>query len=188
MNILIIKHGSIGDFVMSIGAIISIRNKFPNKRINLLTTTSIKNIFFKIPYIDQIYIDDRKSYLDLYQYLIKLKNVTGYKSPIPIQMINDSNEIISEKWINGFQKDTTFVYKTSAKPSRIAMDYDVITTDYNYKNHMSRINGIFKLTEEVSTNSKPSSSKADTLSRQYSALKYFSAHFAKESPVKGVIP
>ena len=75
MNILIIKHGSIGDFVMSIGAIISIRNKFPKKRINLLTTTSIKNIFFRIPYIDQIYIDDRKSYLDLYQYLIKLKKL-----------------------------------------------------------------------------------------------------------------
>ena len=55
------------------------------------------------------------------EYLIKLKNVTGYKSPIPIQMINDSNEIISEKWINGFQKDTTFVYKSSVKPSRIAL-------------------------------------------------------------------
>ena len=78
------------------------------------------------------------------EYLIKLKNVTGYKSPIPIQMINDSNKIISEKWINGFKKDTTFVYKTNAKPSRIAVDYDVITTDYNYKNHMSRASGIFK--------------------------------------------
>ena len=75
MNILIIKHGSIGDFVMSIGAIISIRNKFPKNRINLLTTTSIKKIFFKIPYIDQIYIDDRKSHFDLYQYLIKLKKL-----------------------------------------------------------------------------------------------------------------
>ena len=47
MNILIIKHGSIGDFVMSIGSIISIRNKFPNKKIYLLTTSIIKNIFFK---------------------------------------------------------------------------------------------------------------------------------------------
>ncbi|MDC3133589.1 M1 family metallopeptidase [Bacteroidota bacterium] len=83
------------------------------------------------------------------EYLIKLKNVTGYKSPIPIQMINDSNEIISEKWINGFQKDTTFVYKTSAKPSRIAIDYDVITTDYNYKNHMAKANGIFKFYKPI---------------------------------------
>ncbi len=83
------------------------------------------------------------------EYLIKLKNVTGYKSPIPVQMINDSNEIISEKWINGFQKDTTFVYKTSVKPSRIAMDYNVITTDYNYKNHIARASGIFKFYKPI---------------------------------------
>ena len=83
------------------------------------------------------------------EYLIKLKNVTGYKSPIPIQMINDSNEIISEKWINGFEKDTTFVYKTSVKPSRIALDYDVITTDYNYNHHMARANGIFKFYKPI---------------------------------------
>ena len=83
------------------------------------------------------------------EYLIKLKNVTGYKSPIPIQMINDSNEIISEKWINGFKKDTTFVYKTSVNPSRIAMDYDVITTDYNYKNHIAKANGIFKFYKPI---------------------------------------
>ena len=75
MNILIIKHGSIGDFVMSIGPIKSIRNKYPKKKIYLLTTTSIKNIFHKIPYIDQIYIDDRKSNLDFYQYLNKLKKL-----------------------------------------------------------------------------------------------------------------
>ena len=83
------------------------------------------------------------------EYLIKLKNVTGYNSPIPVQMINDSNEIISEKWINGFKKDTTFVYKTSVKPSRIAMDYDVITTDYNYKNHIAKANGIFKFYKPI---------------------------------------
>ena len=83
------------------------------------------------------------------EYLIKLKNVTGYKSPIPIQIINDSNEIISEKWINGFKKDTTFVYKTSVKPSRIAIDYDVITTDYNYKNHMARASGIFRFYKPI---------------------------------------
>ena len=83
------------------------------------------------------------------EYLIKLKNVTGYNSPIPVQMINDSNEIISEKWINGFKKDTTFVYKTSVKPSRIAMDYDVITTDYDYKNHIAKANGIFKFYKPI---------------------------------------
>tara|TARA_X000000950_G_C13868172_1_gene641730 strand:+ start:102 stop:1022 length:921 start_codon:yes stop_codon:yes gene_type:complete len=75
MNILIIKHGSIGDFVMSIGSIMSIRNKFPKKKIYLLTTTLIKNIFFQIPYIDQIFIDDRKSNLNFVKYLSKIKKL-----------------------------------------------------------------------------------------------------------------
>ena len=75
MNILIIKHGSIGDFVMSIGSIISIRNKFPNKKIYLLTTTLIKNIFFQIPYVDEIIIDDRKSNFDFIKYSVKLKKL-----------------------------------------------------------------------------------------------------------------
>ena len=83
------------------------------------------------------------------EYLIKLKNLTGYNSPIPIQMINDSNEIISEKWIKGFKKDTSFVYKTIEKPSKIAMDYNVITTDFNYKNHLARTKGIFKLYKPI---------------------------------------
>ena len=73
MNILIIKHGSIGDFVMSIGSIRSVRNKFQKNKIYLLTTTLIKSKFFKMPYIDEIFIDDRKSNLNFIKYLFKLK-------------------------------------------------------------------------------------------------------------------
>jgi len=83
------------------------------------------------------------------EYLIKVKNLTGYKSPIPIQMINDSNEIISEKWINGFKKDTSFVCKTIEKPSKFVIDYNVITTDFNYNRHMARANGILKLYKPI---------------------------------------
>ena len=89
------------------------------------------------------------------EYLIKLKNLTGFKSPIPVQMINDSNEIIYEKWIKGFKKDTTFVYKTRGNPSRIALDYDVITTDYNYKNHIAKSNGLFKFYKPIKFNFLP---------------------------------
>ena len=80
MNILIIKHGSIGDFVMSIGSIRSVRNKFPKNKIYLLTTTLIKNKFFKIPYIDQIFIDDRKSKLDLVIYMhVKFESILMHR-------------------------------------------------------------------------------------------------------------
>ena len=83
------------------------------------------------------------------EYLIKMKNLTGYSSPIPVQLINNSNEIISEKWINGFKKDTSFVYKTNEKPSKFVIDYNVITTDFNYNRHMARANGILKLYKPI---------------------------------------
>ena len=72
-NILIIKHGSIGDFVMAFSAIQSVREKFPNEKIILITTSLIARIFKKIPYINQICIDDRKSFLDIFNYLSILK-------------------------------------------------------------------------------------------------------------------
>ena len=78
-----------------------------------------------------------------------MKNLTGYTSPIPVQVINDSNEIISERWINGFGKDTAFVYKTSEIPSKFVIDNNVITTDFNYKRHIARANGIFKINKPL---------------------------------------
>ncbi len=74
-NILIIKHGSIGDFVLSLGAIKTIRKNFPNSKIILLTTSQIKNIFEKNPYVDQICIDNRKSFKDVFIYLRILKKL-----------------------------------------------------------------------------------------------------------------
>ena len=86
------------------------------------------------------------------EYLVKLKNLTGYKSPIPIQALvkkNDSLYVISEKWIDGFDKDTSFVYKTTEKPSKFVIDYNVITTDFNYKKHISNSSGIWKFRKPI---------------------------------------
>ena len=62
-NILIIKHGSIGDYVLSLGAMKSIKSFYNDKKIFLLTTISMNKIFNLNPFIDGTYIDDRKSIL-----------------------------------------------------------------------------------------------------------------------------
>lgn len=72
-NILIIKHGSIGDFVMSLGAIKSIRCHYHESRIVLLTTPLIKNLFSKIPYIDEFFLDNRKSLIDIFSFIKIIK-------------------------------------------------------------------------------------------------------------------
>ena len=49
MNILVIKHGSLGDIFLSVGTIQSIRQHYPDARLFLLTQSNYKNILNKFP-------------------------------------------------------------------------------------------------------------------------------------------
>ncbi len=61
MKILIIKHGSLGDLVLSFGAIKTLNYHYPNDELYLLTQTNYKNIFSKLPYVKGIFTDNRLS-------------------------------------------------------------------------------------------------------------------------------
>lgn len=61
MNILVIKHGALGDFVMASGAMKSIRNQYPNEKIILLTENINIKFFHSIPYFNILEVDNRKS-------------------------------------------------------------------------------------------------------------------------------
>ena len=71
-NILIIKHGSLGDIVQASGVLQDIRNHFYQDTITMLTSSLYKPLFEKCPYIDQVLVDERKPRWNLF-YLFKLK-------------------------------------------------------------------------------------------------------------------
>ena len=71
-NILVIKHGSLGDIAQISGAIQDIKENHPNDKIIILTTAPYEKLFLKCPYVDDICIDQRLPRWNLY-YLIKLK-------------------------------------------------------------------------------------------------------------------
>jgi ADP-heptose:LPS heptosyltransferase len=62
-NILIIKHGSLGDLILSFGTIKTIKLHFPKANLFLLTQTNFKIIFKDLPDIDNIFEDNRKKNL-----------------------------------------------------------------------------------------------------------------------------
>ena len=69
-NILIIKHGSLGDLILSFGAIKTIKHYFPKANLFLLTQTNFKEIFKDLPYVDNIFEDNRnKNLLSVVNYL-----------------------------------------------------------------------------------------------------------------------
>lgn len=64
-NILIIKHGSLGDIILATGAMKLIRAKFPKHNLILLTNQYYQALAEKTGWFDEIWIDDRKPWYNL---------------------------------------------------------------------------------------------------------------------------
>ena len=71
-NILIIKHGSLGDLIQANGAIKDIKNFYKNRKVFLLTAQPYAIFMSECPYIDGVIIDKRLPRWNLF-YLSKLK-------------------------------------------------------------------------------------------------------------------
>ena len=58
-NILIIKHGSLGDLIQANGAIKDIKEFYKNRKVFLLTSRAYSLFMSECPYIDGVIIDKR---------------------------------------------------------------------------------------------------------------------------------
>ena len=77
-NILIIKHGSLGDLIQANGAIKDIKNFYQNRKVFLLTSQAYAIFMSECPYIDGVIIDKRLPRWNLF-YLSNLKkNLAKY--------------------------------------------------------------------------------------------------------------
>ena len=77
-NILIIKHGSLGDLIQANGAIKDIKNFYQNRKVFLLTSQPYAIFMSECPYIDGVIIDKRLPKWNLF-YLNNLKkNLSKY--------------------------------------------------------------------------------------------------------------
>ena len=73
-NILIIKHGSLGDIAQACGAIQDISEYHKNDQIHLLTTKAYFDLFKKNPFIHDVILDKRLSKFNLiYLYSLRRK-------------------------------------------------------------------------------------------------------------------
>ena len=73
-NILIIKHGSLGDIVQISGVLRDIREGLKDKKIFILTTLPYVEVLSRCPYLDGVLLDKRLPRWDVY-YLLKLKKM-----------------------------------------------------------------------------------------------------------------
>jgi len=73
-NILIIKHGSLGDIVQTSGVLRDIRETHADKKIFILTTMSYVDFLSRCPYLDGVLVDKRLPRWNIY-YLLKLRKM-----------------------------------------------------------------------------------------------------------------
>ena len=62
-KILVIKHGSLGDIIFALPSMISIRKKYPESLIYLLTEEKYVSLLMKPKIFDKIFINNRKDFI-----------------------------------------------------------------------------------------------------------------------------
>ncbi|MDA7587668.1 glycosyltransferase family 9 protein [Candidatus Pelagibacter sp.] len=78
-NILVIKHGSLGDIAQACGAIQDISENHKDDQIHLLTTKQYFDLFKKNPHISNVILDKRLSRLNLIYLYSLMRNIKKYK-------------------------------------------------------------------------------------------------------------
>ena len=96
-NILIIKHGSLGDIAQACGAIQDISENHKGDEIYLLTTKPYFDLFKKNPHISNVILDKRLSRLNLIYLYSLMKNIKKYNFSKVYDLQNSSRTAFYKK-------------------------------------------------------------------------------------------
>ena len=89
-NILIIKHGSLGDIAQACGAIQDISENHKEDRIHLLTTKPYYELFKKNPHISNVILDKRLSKINLIYLYLLMREIKKYNFSKVFDLQNSS--------------------------------------------------------------------------------------------------
>mgnify|MGYP006114839155 FL=1 len=121
-NILIIKHGSLGDLIQANGAIKDIKYFYKNRKIFLLTTIQYAIFMSECPYIDGTIIDRRLPRWNLF-YLYNLKKkLERYNFTKVFDLQNSNRTKFYKKYILSKQEWSSS--ETSLEPGQKKNDFD----------------------------------------------------------------
>ena len=98
-NILIIKHGSLGDLIQANGAIKDIKNFYKNRKVFLLTSEPYAIFMSECPYIDGVLIDKRLPRWNLFYLNSLKKKLTRYNFSKIFDLQNSNRTKFYKKFI-----------------------------------------------------------------------------------------
>ncbi len=124
-NILIIKHGSLGDIAQACGAIQDISENHKEDQIHLLTTEPYFDLFKKNPYISKVILDKRLSRLNLIYLYSLMKSIKKYNFSKVYDLQNSSRTTFYKKILfPKATKDTWSSTETTLPEGTKKQDFD----------------------------------------------------------------
>ena len=121
-NILIIKHGSLGDIAQISGVLKDIRENHLDKKIFILTTFPYVDLLSRCPYIDAVLIDKRLPRWNFF-YLLKLaKTIKKYNFSHVYDLQNSSRTTFYKKFL--FKNPEWSSSENTLKPNEKKKDFD----------------------------------------------------------------
>ena len=98
-NILIIKHGALGDLIQADGIIKSIRKEHKNAKLVLLTSKKFINLMAMCPHIDDQLIDNRSSLFNIFSVINLYNRIKKYNFKIIYDLQNSQRTYIYRKYL-----------------------------------------------------------------------------------------
>jgi ADP-heptose:LPS heptosyltransferase len=121
-NILIIKHGSLGDLIQANGAMEDIKKSNKKSNVALLTSSQYSNLMIKCPYIDEVIVDKRLPRWNLF-YLHELKKkLSSFNFTHIFDLQNSSRTKFYRKYIMNYGKWSST--ETILEPEQSKSDFD----------------------------------------------------------------
>ena len=137
-NILIIKHGSLGDIVQISGILKDIREFHNDKKIFILTTLPYVEALSRCPYLDGVLLDRRLPRWNIY-YLLKLKKMLSkYNFSHVYDLQNSSRTSFYRKYLFRFNNWSST--ETTLQKGEKKKDFDNVSVLERFKIQLENSN------------------------------------------------
>ena len=126
INILIIKHGSLGDLIQANGAMEDIKKSNSKSHVVLLTSAPYFDLMNKCPYVDEVLIDSRLPRWNLF-YIYRLKKkLSSYNFTQVFDLQNSNRTKFYSKYIINESKWSSTITTLESEQERLDFDEEPV--------------------------------------------------------------
>ena len=152
-NILIIKHGSLGDIAQACGAIQDIFENHPDDQIHLLTTKPYYDLFKKNPNVSNVILDKRLSRLNLIYLYSLMKEIKKHSFSKVFDLQNSSRTSFYKKIL--FPKVGKEIWSSTETTlpegtTKQDFDKDSVLERFDYQLKSSGVNTLYTIKPDFS--------------------------------------